>query len=123
MAQRVVEEGALTGFVTTSPLLRPLARVVMWAQDRNNRGKDLSDGIVTAEALAEFNCLDQMAEAGAPLLLIAGERDPFLSLLIIQQTVASAPNSRLNVYKRRGHFGVFMDKRFSQDVAAFFSQP
>jgi pimeloyl-ACP methyl ester carboxylesterase len=114
---------AMTGLVMTSPLLRPWARALMWVQDMDNRGKDMSDGIVTAEALVSFSCLDQLAEVVAPLLLIAGERDPFLSESIIRQTVAGAPFARLVVYPRRGHFGVFMDKRFSQDVAAFLARP
>lgn len=114
---------AMTGLVTTAPLLLPLARALMWMQDMDNRGKDLSDGIVTAEALAEFNCFDRLAEVVAPLLLIAGERDPFLSPSIIQQTVTGAPNARLKMYQRRGHIGVFLGQRFSQDVAAFLAQP
>jgi pimeloyl-ACP methyl ester carboxylesterase len=113
---------AMSGLVTTSPLLLPLARVLMWGQDMANRGKDLSDGIITAEALISFNCFDQLARITARLLLIAGEQDTFLSPLILDQTVSGVPFATLVMYKRRGHFGVFLDKHFSQDILAFLAQ-
>jgi pimeloyl-ACP methyl ester carboxylesterase len=111
----------MAGVVTSSPPLRPLAFLVMALQDLALRGKDLADGIETAEALFKFDCLDRLPRVAASTLVIAGERDPFLSSSILERTVAAIPRARLEVYPRRGHAGATLDRRFAREVTAFLT--
>ncbi|WP_437872605.1 alpha/beta fold hydrolase [Sorangium sp. So ce363] len=121
--QRRFPMQAMTIVLTTSPWWRPLARVALFLlNDLPDRGKDLSDGIATCQALMRFDCADRLRDIRAPMLLILGERDGFVSPAIREATIRGVAGSRLAVYERRGHAGILRDKRFARDVGAFFGR-
>lgn len=108
-----------TRMVTPSPGLRPAASLLMWCNDRGLRGRDLSDGIVMATALAAFDCRERLGDITAPLLLVAGDRDPLLTADIIGRTVRGAAGAQLALYPRRGHYGIFLGGRLSREIEHF----
>ncbi|MBL1074172.1 alpha/beta hydrolase [Nocardia sp. 2] len=112
---------AMTGSVTTVPALRPLGRMVMWLNDLDIRGKDLSDGIAMATALAEFDCRDRLPDITAPTLLVAGDRDPLITAEIVDTTVRSAADARAVRIPRRGHLRTFTGSRLAREMEQFLS--
>lgn len=114
---------AMTMLLTTSPWWRPLARVALFLlSDLPERRKDLSDGIATCQALIAFDCTDRLSAIRAPMLLVLGERDAFVSPAIREATIRGVAGSRLAVYEKRGHVGTFLGKRFARDLGTFFGR-
>lgn len=93
----------------------------MWARDLDDRGEGLADGIVTAEAPVAFDCRNRLQDIGSPLLLIEGERDPFLSSDIAARTAALVPDVTLLVRRRRGHYGSLMSRHLGNEATGFLS--
>ncbi|ASL09476.1 hypothetical protein MYCOZU1_02866 [Mycobacterium intracellulare subsp. chimaera] len=69
----------------------------------------------------KFDCGDELHTIAASQLIIVGERDPFVSKAIAEETVARIPQASLKVYPRRGHVGIFFGRRFADDATRFLS--
>jgi pimeloyl-ACP methyl ester carboxylesterase len=81
---------------------------------------DPSDLVITILAEDQFSYCEQLARVAAPTLVIAGERDPFYSPALFQETAAGIPNARLILYPGMGHPA--SGKQFKQDVLAFLRE-
>jgi pimeloyl-ACP methyl ester carboxylesterase len=81
--------------------------------------EDPSDLVVTIEAEDRFNFQARLGEIHAPTLVVAGEKDPFYSPALFQDTAAGIPGARLVLYPRMGHPAG--GKQFRQDVLGFLS--
>jgi pimeloyl-ACP methyl ester carboxylesterase len=66
---------------------------------------DLCDMATTIEAEDGFDLADCPTIA-SPTLLIAGGRDQFYDLAILEETAALIPGCRLSLHPRRGHITV-----------------
>lgn len=81
---------------------------------------DPSDLVITILAEDQFSYREQLARIAAPILIIAGERDPFYSPALLEETAAGIPDARLILYPGMGHPA--SGKRFKQDVLAFLRE-
>lgn len=82
--------------------------------------KDPSDLIITIEAEDRHNFKDRLSEITAPTLVVAGDKDPFYSEVLFQETAERIPNARLIMYKGMGHPAA--GEQFSQDTLAFLRE-
>jgi pimeloyl-ACP methyl ester carboxylesterase len=82
--------------------------------------KDPSDLIITIEAEDRHNFKDRLSEITAPTLVVAGDKDPFYSEVLFQETAERIPNAKLILYKGMGHPA--SGKQFSQDVLTFLKE-
>jgi pimeloyl-ACP methyl ester carboxylesterase len=81
---------------------------------------DPSDLVTTILAEDQFSFQQQLARIAAPTLVIAGERDPFYSPTLLEETAAGIPGARLILYPGMGHPAA--GKRFKKDVLAFLRE-
>ncbi|MCS6843051.1 MAG: alpha/beta hydrolase [Caldilineales bacterium] len=81
---------------------------------------DPSDLVITVLAEDQFSFQDQLARIAAPTLVVAGNRDPFYTPALFQETAAGIPNARLILYPGMGHPA--SGKQFQQDVLAFLRE-
>lgn len=81
---------------------------------------DPADLIITIEAEDRFSFKERLAQIAAPTLVVAGERDPFYSVALFQETAAGIPNARLILYGGMGHPAA--GKQFERDVCAFLRE-
>jgi len=81
---------------------------------------DPSDLVITILAEDQFSFQDQLARIAAPTLVIAGDRDPFYTPALFQETAAGIPNARLILYPGMGHPA--SGRRFRQEVLAFLRE-
>jgi pimeloyl-ACP methyl ester carboxylesterase len=59
-----------------------------------------------------------------PTLVLAGDRDPFFSTSLLQETAAAIPDARLVIYDGVGHGLTKLHKRrFEEDVLSFLTAP
>jgi pimeloyl-ACP methyl ester carboxylesterase len=82
--------------------------------------KDPSDLVITIEAEDRHNFKDRLSDITAPTLVIAGDKDPFYSEALFQETAEGIPNARLILYEGMGHPA--SGKQFRQDVLAFLRE-
>ena len=83
---------------------------------------DLCDMATTIEAEDGFDLADCPTIA-SPTLLIAGGRDRFYDLAILEETAALIPGCRLSLYPRRGHITVTSSPRTIAEALGFLSEP
>jgi pimeloyl-ACP methyl ester carboxylesterase len=81
---------------------------------------DPSDLVIIVLAEDQFPFQDQLARITAPSLVIAGDRDPFYTPALFQETAAGIPNAQLILYPGMGHPA--SGKQFRQDVLAFLRE-
>ncbi len=67
------------------------------------RPKDPSDLIKTIEAEDKHNFKDRLHEITAPVLVIAGEKDPFYTEALFRCTADGMPDAKLIICKGKGH--------------------
>lgn len=73
------------------------------------------------EAVMSEPASDTLRAIEPPTLLIAGERDPFTSLAMMEQMSDSIPGARLEVYEKATHYlPLEYPARLSGDLRAFF---
>jgi pimeloyl-ACP methyl ester carboxylesterase len=94
-------------------LISVLARLV-------DAPEDPTDLVVTIEAEDKHNFKDRLTQIMAPTLVVAGDKDPFYSETLFQETAESIPNARLILYKGMGHPA--SGKQFNRDVLTFLNQ-
>ena len=101
--------------------MKYIARPVVWLGSllAGSLGapEDPSDLVVTIEAEDKHDFKDRLAEITAPTLVIAGDRDPFYTEVLIRDTAEGIPNARLILYKGMGHPA--SGKQFGRDVLTF----
>jgi pimeloyl-ACP methyl ester carboxylesterase len=101
------------------PLARPQARLAALLLSLAPP-TDPADLIITIEAEDRFGFKERLAQIAAPTLVVAGERDPFYSAALFQETAAGIPNARLILYGGMGHPAA--GKQFARDVRAFLRE-
>ena len=76
---------------------------------------------VMVEARAELACdaRDVLAGIRVPVLLVCGDRDPYYSAEVYEETARLIPDCTLRMYEGIGHEGVISDQRFLPDVLDF----
>jgi pimeloyl-ACP methyl ester carboxylesterase len=101
----------------------PLARAQTWIASlllSFSKPADPSDLVITILAEDQFSYREQLARIAAPTLVVAGERDPFYSPTLLEETAAGIPDARLIVYPGMGHPAA--GRQFKQDVLAFLRE-
>lgn len=81
------------------------------------RPDDPSDLAVTIEAEDKLDFKDRLSEITAPTLVIAGDKDPFYTPMLLRDTAKGIPNARLILYKGMGHPA--LGKQFKKDLKDF----
>lgn len=81
---------------------------------------DPSDLVITVEAEDQFSFREHLVRITAPTLVVAGERNPFYSPALFQETAAGIPHARLISYPGMGHPA--SGKQFRRDVLAFLRE-
>lgn len=82
--------------------------------------KNPSDLIITIKAEDKHDFRDRLGEISAPTLVIAGEKDPFYSVDLFQETARGIPNAKLVLYKGVGHPA--SGKQFGIDLLTFLNE-
>lgn len=76
--------------------------------------------MITILAEDQFSFQEELARIAAPTLVIAGERDPFYSPALFEETAAGIPNAQLILYPGMGHPA--SGRQFKQDVLVFLRE-
>jgi pimeloyl-ACP methyl ester carboxylesterase len=82
--------------------------------------KDPTDLAVTIEAEDKHDFKDRLSEIKAPIMVIAGDKDPFYSEKLFRETAEGIPNARLVLYQGMGHPA--SGKQFKKDLRAFLDE-
>ena len=101
-------------------LLSHFARPAVWVGSRLislTAPDDPSDLIVTIEAEDAFNFKHRLSEISVPTLLAAGEKDPFYTRELFQETADGIPEAHLALYEGKGHPA--SGAQFQEDVRRF----
>lgn len=79
------------------------------------------DVMVEVEAEPGFDSRGVLPKIAVPFLIIAGDQDFYFSERVARETHSLIPNSRLCMYKGKGHIGAAMDKRIASDILEFIA--
>lgn len=86
-------------------------------------GVPAADLIVETEAGLTFDSRGVLPGITIPVLLIAGDRDPFFPRAVIDETAALIPNCTLILHEDQGHAEVVNDPRTVREVLRWASAP
>lgn len=103
----------------TGLLLKPFFTLASYFAGSAEKETNPSDLVITIHAEDKFNFFDQLKKIKAPVLLAAGDRDPFYSVKIFQETAKNIPNAKLCLYPHMSHPA--KGKEFEHDVITFFN--
>lgn len=78
-----------------------------------------SDVLTEADAEAAFNSRKILPTIEVPVLLIAGDRDTYFPMALLEETARLIPDCALKIYEGKGHVGALSDKRLPRDVLEF----
>ena len=84
---------------------------------------DLRDMAALIDAEEAFDLRARLHEVRAPVLVVAGGRDPYYDAGAFEQLARGVPDGRLVRYARRGHGTVAADPRFAARVTRFLLAP
>lgn len=104
---------------------RWLARSVGFFAGRLGSGRHeyfRSDVLIEGDAEVAFDSREVLPTISVPVLLIAGDRDVYFPLDLVEETARLIPDCRLRIYEGKGHIGAMSDKRLPKDVLEFVSQ-
>lgn len=77
------------------------------------------DVLVEGEAEVAFDSRAVLPKIKVPVLLIAGDEDPYFPMNLIEETANSIRDCTLKVYSGKGHIGAASDKRLTVDIQEF----
>lgn len=109
----------IAGVMTSSPVVAPFVRALLWFGDFFESNAERADGIATVDALLQYDCSSQLDQITAPTLVLGGECDPFCSPELFRATAKGIARGEARVYEGRGHGTMFFDKRFKPDLVSF----
>lgn len=78
-----------------------------------------SDVLVEGEAEVAFDSRAVLPTIEVPVLLIAGDEDPYFPMNLIEETASLIGDCTLKVYKGKGHMGAVSDRRLTVDITEF----
>ncbi|MFN2491242.1 MAG: alpha/beta fold hydrolase [Actinomycetota bacterium] len=115
----------LAGVIRQSGLLAPTADATTLVEIlRALAGCDLGLYLGAYEALMQGGDAALLDGIDAPTLLVAGERDPFTSLALMQEMASAIPAARLEVYAGATHYvPIEYPERLAQDLTTFLTPP
>lgn len=122
---RPVEAGRLmAGAMLSESWLRwtaPVLGTLMGMTLRKSREHDLcaSDLIVEAEAEMSFDARPDLPRIQVPVQLLAGDRDFYFPIPVIEETARLIPDCTLRVYPEKGHLGAIQSRRLAGDISDF----
>ena len=82
----------------------------------------LTDLVAEAEAEADCDARDALAEIECPVLLLAGDADRFFPLATVEETAAGILDSTVITYAGRGHAGLFTDSRLPLGIRSWLAE-
>lgn len=85
----------------------------------SGEGVPVQDVLVEADAERTCDTRADLLRVAAPALLIAGDRDKFFPVSLIEETARLLPDARIVWYRGRGHMRVAMSPKVTQDVLVF----
>jgi pimeloyl-ACP methyl ester carboxylesterase len=77
------------------------------------------DVLVEGEAEVAFDSRAVLPTIEVPVLLIAGDEDPYFPMNLIEETAGLIRDCTLKVYKGKGHMGAASDRRLMVDIMEF----
>jgi pimeloyl-ACP methyl ester carboxylesterase len=81
-----------------------------------------SDVLVEAEAELACDAREVLSGIPVPVLLVCGDRDPYCSKEVYEETARLIPDCTLRMYEGIGHEGVVSARRYLRDVLDFVRQ-
>ena len=122
--QGLVRRPELTGLIRQSGLVGPTADAAALVELLQAMGRcDLKTLLATYEAVAGDPAPWLLPEIHAETLLIAGDRDRFVSVRMMQDMQMAMPGARLEIYRDATHYlPIEYPERLAVDLAGFFAQ-
>ena len=119
-----VSRPELTGLVRQSGLIGPTADASVLVQTLREAGTcDLRLMLSIFEAVVGDAAPHLLPEIQPPTLLVAGERDPFTSLRMMEKMRRALPEARLTVYPKATHYvPIEFPERLAEDIDAFLAE-
>jgi pimeloyl-ACP methyl ester carboxylesterase len=105
-------------FRWAAPVLGTLMGLLM----RRHHDRFSSDVMVEADAEMALDARPVLPRIQVPVLLIAGDEDPFVSAPLINETARLIPECTLKLYEGKGHEGAIMSNRLAPDILDYISQ-
>lgn len=124
LSQGMKTEAGTVMVIGLWPRMRPrwLVRAVGYFVGRLGSGKHeyfQRDVLTEADAEVAFDSREILPTICAPVLLIAGDKDSYFPVELLEQTASLIPDCALKIYKGKGHVGAISDKRLPGDVLEF----
>jgi pimeloyl-ACP methyl ester carboxylesterase len=102
-----------------APIARAVAAVIGPIALRDAHPSFRSDALVEAEAEAAFDATERLPSIRVPVLLIAGDRDGYFPVELIEATMAGLAQGTLRMYPGAGHMKVASTPQGSRDILAW----
>ena len=129
----LIAQGRSTeGFARTVEMLAPdlkvpgVARALGAVMARlfvdRSRPDFVSNLMVETEAEFAYDAREVLPDISVPVLLVGGDRGPFFSREILEETARLIPDCTLRIYEGRTDPGAVSDKRVARDVLDFVRQ-